>query len=598
MHWLRRCGGFGKEMSSGNVFSAGETIHFATASGRAYRVLDHTGALIQCGRESHLTSIELDGLEPGYYEFFDGQHPTAFVVLRQPAGFKDEHCRIGVDCATAWLAPQQVPILAAMLRKTDIRWVRERVSWGEVQLSRDSFDWRGYGDTIDIFAKAGLRVLQVLQDSPMWTHPKDFEQLSPDDLRVVYRFAKAAARRFTAGVHAWEVWNEADSEFWPNLSDRFAGFQKAAYLGFKRSGPGVDVLLSSMCKGASPFAANLLACRPYFDVFSFHTYVGPEYYSERIKTYRRTMTSGGVGDRPVWITEAGIRLLDGGAALSRQDQMLQAEFIPKSVAMALAGGIDRYFYFVLVNYLEAGYQYGCLRSDLTPYPSFAALATCANLLGESVYLGRCRTRNRGVQIHLFETPGGWLGVAWAERPTIQEIHADGTVLDLINLVGGTKRVRADGGLLEVQLSTSPQFLVPLRKTMPVCQDNYEEKNRMQPRALTNDVIFRGYAIGARIDRKSDCYIVGSSSTIEFRIEVCNLNEEEPASVQIKIELPDGWRMSQRSFRRRLPPMGREVIAIPLRTANVSSSIAELKVTGKAGARMLAPSISRFSISVP
>src|SRR5439155_14809434 len=98
--------------------------------------------------------------------------------------------------------------------------------------------------------------------------------------------------------------------FWAHLGDRFAAVQKAAYLALKKGDPQALVLQASLSSGVTPFARDLFesGIAPYFDVFNWHIYQPPSQYPENYSDYAQLLRQFGAGDKPSWVTEAGIRL--------------------------------------------------------------------------------------------------------------------------------------------------------------------------------------------------------------------------------------------------------------------------------------------------
>src|SRR5205823_5297556 len=118
---------------------------------------------------------------------------------------------ISIDVAMAWFyhTPQQQRAAAKLCTLAGVNWVRDRLSWAEMEPTRGHFaDHNIYDDTAAIQTEAGLHVLQVNHICPPWAGP-DPKQF-PDDLRDVYGFYRQMARRWKGQVMAFEPWNEAD----------------------------------------------------------------------------------------------------------------------------------------------------------------------------------------------------------------------------------------------------------------------------------------------------------------------------------------------------------------------------------------------------
>jgi hypothetical protein len=94
----------------------------------------------------------------------------------------------------------------------------------------------------------------------------------------------------------------------------------------------------------------------------------------------------------------------------------------QSYASSFFAGADRHFHFVLGHYCEGGkIQFGLLRLDQTPRPSYVALAAVGRFLAGAKCLGRWHLENKPhAHVYAFRArPDGIerdVLVAWAEKP--------------------------------------------------------------------------------------------------------------------------------------------------------------------------------------
>jgi hypothetical protein len=584
----------------GNLFVEGEPIQFAVSvDSLSYAVTDHAGRKVSTG-QARGRKLRLDPLPCGYYELECSAGQTkgkaSFGVLAKPTANKAG--RIAPDLAAAWLCtPDQWPAVAKMLRRAGLTWVRERFSWGQVQPREGGdFQWGKYDTVPRLLAKQRVNVYQIFHDSPSWTHPSDGKTRNPDDLRTVYRFAKAAGAHFASCIQAWEVWNEADIEFWPDLADRFAGVQKAAYLGFKAGAPGGTVLLVSLCQKPAAFACNLFDCgiADYYDVFNFHIYNTPANYPRIIADYLKLATDHQAGTRPAWLTEAGIRLLAKDGELSKSDEARQAEFIPASLVMSLASGVDRHFVFVMPYYVENGVQFGLLHKDLSPRPAMIALAVAANVLGEAKYVGCCPALPRGVEAHVFDTGEKTVAVIWSDRPQTVDLPVGASEVEVINLVGARSRRESVAGRLRLDVGRAAQYVVGITELGKVGLTHVPRRAGVVPTNHPCPVVARGYAKQLAIKKHTDCYVLSSTDAVNYEVEVCNFDEKAAHPVALQLDLPKGWSAKPARWDGRLEPMGRQVIAAKVRPGLPDLGQAKVTLTGQTDGQPIAPSVSAFT----
>jgi len=462
----------------GNLFAFGHKVVVALRAPRAlaakWQVTDLDGKVAAQGAAELAggqATIEVTGLPRGYYELVaqagSASARLAFAVISDHSATAPPSGRLNVDGATAWLERRgRHETIARMLRMAGIGWVRERFSWAGTEPQKGVVNWRQYDAVAEAFAKHGIRVYQIFHDSPAWSRAGRKNTRNPADLRDVYAFAMRLAEHYKGKVQAWEVWNEPDIFFWPDLSDTFGGVQKAAYLGFKAGDPEVLVLLGSFCRGRCAFDENLFASgiRDYFDVFNWHIYAPPEHYPATLARYLDLLRQYECHERPVWLTEAGIRLraTEPGGELNAADERRQADFVPRSVAFSLAAGNDRHFFFVLPYYLERGVQFGALRKDLSPRPAFVALAAAADILAQARFLGFMATREReGYTAIVFDSGRERVAVVWGEGPREVELAVGAKRVVVANVVGRRRPLDAPDGKLKIEIGPSPQYVIGL-----------------------------------------------------------------------------------------------------------------------------------------
>jgi hypothetical protein len=600
----------------GNIFMAGKRLHFTVKDARdtlSYEVVSYFGATAArgtAGAGAEGARIELSGLRPGWYELrcrdSAGMAVAALgVVMDRGNKPRARESRICADAASAWLLSDALrPPFAHMLRLAGISWVRERLSWGQTEPEPGRFEWGKYQATADVLRREGVSICQIWHDSPAWTHPQNPNTHCPDDLRTVYRFAKAAAHQFAREIQAWEVWNEPDIGFWPDLSDRFAGLQKAAYWGLKDGNPRAIVLQGSLCRGVSEFERNFYdaGALDYFDVFNWHTYNVPSAYPKMLEAHRGVLREYDAAGRPAWLTEAGIGIhVPGGPdnrILSPEDQRRQCRFITQSAVMSLVAGNDRNFYFVLPDYMERETQFGALHRDLTPYPSFVALSAAANLLGVSEYLGEYKASG-DVVAHVFSAGRGNVVVAWANEPGLLSIPTEkhgGTRADLF---GAERWVPARDGKIRVRVGPEAVYLVDV--------GNAIEADLTKPKRLTgvrpnrpSRIVLVGHS-DLSIVRDRDCYLLGYDQPLEqgfrFTVDVYNFDERNAASGVVGVLAPVGWTVESPRRGVRLDPMGRESLVFNVMPPQMASGALKLIARGRFGDEPVAPALSVFEMVV-
>lgn len=412
----------------GNLFLAGEEVVVPLPPGAAgdWQAADFEGRPVAHGL-AESGPADLGRLSVGYYEVRWRSADSARTnrvsagVLARPRSATPATSPIGLDVAMAWFYPEEkMPAAANLCALAGVNWVRDRLSWAEMEPDRGRFAATNrYDASARIQSAAGLRVLQVNHSSPAWANPQT--KRFPLDLRDAYNFYRTMARRWRGQVAAFEPWNEADIEmFGGHTGDEMAALQKAAYLGLKAGNPDViaclNVFAVHRASTLRDFAEN--EAWPYFDTFNLHHY---EPFASYPKLYAdfRAVSAG----RPLWVTESSVPVQWSGDRSLKEptdaDLALQAERVAKTYASAIHEGARAVFYFLLPHYAEGQTQFGILRPDLTPRPAFVALAAVGRLLADARPLGRLETEVPSLHGFLFRAKPEGVSrrvlVIWADQ---------------------------------------------------------------------------------------------------------------------------------------------------------------------------------------
>ena len=589
----------------GSIFLEGEPVAFSLVPGGdaevTYAVQDYDGESVT-GARGQAAQFTLPPLGSGYYELEwkagEQQGKASFAVLPSRPDEPPPSGPLAVDGAIAWLCKDdQWEPVAKMLRRSGIGWIRERLAWSGVAPEEGKFDWGKYQTVADALHGQGLRAYQIFHDSPGWTHPGK-QTRNPDDLRHVYRFAREAGAHFADQILAWEPWNEPDIGFFDQPADKYSGIQKAAYLGFRAGNPDAPVLLCSLCRGRSAFSDNIFECgvADYMDIFNFHTYAPIERYVGALGGWVELTEQYGVADRPIWLTEAGVRLTYGAdrEELNAEQERQQAEFVPRSFAISLAAGVDRHFFFVLPFYPERGVQFGALHRDLSPRPAFVAIATAARLLGEGRYLGKLPGEIEG---YVFDSGEELVAVVWADEQKQVKIPQGARNARVADLTGRERdMIGSPEGELVITAGPAAQYVRGLGPDVRRVLIGEPRPPGKLPELDPAKVVLVGHFDTDRIDKDSNRYILDPAEPIGYSVEAYNFDETAPARGTITLELPEGWTSDRREAEVSLEPMGREALAFQL-TAKGGVRPARVAVRGDFAGHKVAPCVSYARLDI-
>lgn len=532
----------------GNIFLEGEALVVplpADLAG-AWRLLDD---LDQPLREVTPVDgqVKLAALPVGFYRL----RPVAgasnrwvslgvLARLRAPTSAKSP---VALDVAMAWFYPKEkMEAAASLCALAGVHWVRDRLSWPEMEPERGRFAGTNrYDASAWAQSRAGLRVLQVAHSSPRWANPE--VKRFPVDLRDAYRFWEETARRWRGQVAAFEPWNEADiAMFGGHTGAEMAAMQKASFLGLRAGNPKAVACLNVFAghnrAQLDDLHANL--AWPYFDTYNLHHYEPFDNYPKLYADHR--VVSAG---RPLWVTECALPVKWSGNTTLQEptdaDLRVQAERVAKTFACSLHEGSAATFYFLLPHYVEGQTQFGIVRPDLTPRPAFVALAAVGRLLADARPLGRLRPADANIRAYLFRAkPDGQTRdvlVAWATQgermlnfPRVPEAmfdhfgRASRSVLSAVRL-GPTP------ALVLFPAGTARQFdLSP-----PPASPRFE-KGKPSP------VVLQALWPSDKTDLKQSAYRVAAAQVEEIPVQVYNFSSR-PVRGRFQVNASAGWKVT-------------------------------------------------------
>lgn len=542
----------------GNIFLDNQPVRFSSGDGNGMvrvRVLDALGKEIKQG-DFPEKSIVLGKLPWGWYEIREGESKqgTSFAVVPVPR--QKEEGWAAVDVALSWVVPpSQTQEVAEIARRVGVKWVRDRIAWGDVEFNRGKFDWSKYDKASSALESRGLRVSQVFHDIPSWARADGDRHRFPDDLRDAFRFAHEAGRHFGGRVRVWEIWNEADIPgFSIEPASEYAAFLKAASLGLKKANDSTLVAQSALALDSPLFASQLVAngTSGYYDIFNYHTYDDPLSYTLHAGVHAKHREEAKATEYPVWLTEAGIpRPLKEGM-LSPEVQREQANYVAKSFVLSRLTGTSRHFFFILPYFLENNASFGVLNRDLTPQPGFAALATVTNILGNATYKGEIRYRQPGLHIYVFDDGTNDVLVAWSDKEEVQlPLPLTDTAknrlnkLEMINAYGSPipiNRTKEDS-IPSIPLSPMPVFMALPRGLMTDVMAPVQKEKPIKPtprkKYEKGEIVLRLRPTEGKPEKKEEGFHFEKDRPSQIEVQVYNFGDGSfQGTIQLHSDSPN------------------------------------------------------------
>ena len=381
----------------------------------------------------------LPPLPTGYYVMEDAASSnrlaTMAVVPRSELRTLDHGSFYGVDSAQSWLAGKgtfRCPwngentyrTISDLILLAGVPHVRDRLGWRDVEREPGRLNLGRYMLNANLLHERGILVSGMFSDAPNWA---GVLKKTPSDLAVVHDFCSRIATAFGDRMGDWEFWNEEDLSSSPEPVWDYAAALKAAYLGFKAARPDMPVLPGALCQPMDGFYAAALFendAAKFGDVFNYHIYDPLSCVSRRIGTLHAFLERYGVCERAIWITEGGTDLeghskhpgmWKGLMAHSPEQELIVAEYYPKSQVLLQMAGVARSYFFAFCAYNEANGKkdWGVLRRDGTVKPVYSAISTMTRELASARIVGEIKAGD-GLRAYLFEqTDGSQTVVFWS-----------------------------------------------------------------------------------------------------------------------------------------------------------------------------------------
>jgi hypothetical protein len=478
-----------------NVFTAAEPIeltvglnHPTTAEQTVhYEVLAYDGETVRDGTTTvgsggSDAAVSFDTLPLGHYTvqawFADDPDRTWSEFLGVVTPVEDrggtDHPFASMTGVSQHITADERDDFSAVLRRGGISMVREiSLRWNDksaVNPGRGEFDWSFFDQWLPPLGE-GTDVCFTSPNSPSWTRSHEHRAEIPDDLFTVYDFVGATASRYRDVLSGWETHNEP--ELHGIRPHRLGPHVKMSAIAIAASSTDLPVVMPgwsafSLMPGPNELMVTALEndLAPYVDVYNHHAYQHHEpnrdlHPTEQpaIQYHRALQERYGLGELPLWITEAGLRVKTADAGPMSADQRAdQARFVVTSAITAVALGVEKYFWYIYHNNPNQNTKYGAFSETHTPRPALVAYGVLADVVAEGTYAGVLEDVPEAVTGHVFErADGGEVAVCWSSEETTVELPISaGTVRETETMGDSTER--SAGGSLSVDLGPNPIYL--------------------------------------------------------------------------------------------------------------------------------------------
>ncbi len=269
-------------------------------------------------------------------------------------------------------------VIAALV-KSGAGWVRISMYWGWIERAPGQFNWKAVDVGLNRLQAAQINALVTLAGPvPCWaldttTGAKcNSPRQTIPPVKPWVDFVTAAVSRYSKQVHYWEVWNEPDLIYSVDLDDpheRLTQYRDNILIpgaqAIHKADPAANVVgpaLAAIPSGHTAVGTDLRnafstvmkgAGASNVDIVSIHSYF-PDTVAAKVSALRDAMRAAGMGTKPIWITEVGLKTeaLGGNEARMgvKHAESRQAQFLQDEVGQALSNGSgSKVFWFALTD---------------------------------------------------------------------------------------------------------------------------------------------------------------------------------------------------------------------------------------------------------
>lgn len=321
----------------------------------------------------------------------------------------------------------------SLIRQAGAASIRDDISWGGIERQKGQYAMpAAWDEFVNRAVASGLQPLLVL-DYGNRLYDNGDKPLSDEAIEAYARYAEFVVRHFQGKVRLYEVWNEWDIKIGgttPGTAEAYAKLLKVVYPRLKKIDPTITVFGGCPTSGGirrgwldRMLASDVLNS---LDAVSIHTYNfsepgrgrTPEAWAEFVAAAAASVhKQPGGKDVPVYVTEMGWPTHTGkGSTPPEQSAAYLARMLLLARSMPYLKGAWWY------DFQDDGWKpddkennFGMVRPDLTPKPSYYALASLAKLVFGGEFVAKLETQSPDLWALKFRMPDGTETLAlWTE----------------------------------------------------------------------------------------------------------------------------------------------------------------------------------------
>lgn len=472
----------------GNVFMDNEPIQLQVATllpSVTWSVYDMQGESISQGssnvNEAGKVTVEVPFTRHGYFTFQasvakEGTTPvelkTSFAVLSPFDVSSVEESPFGIATHLHRGQRNVVPLIQYAGAKT----IRDGIEWNGIERTKGVYTFSPVpNDYMSMLKEAGLDMLFVSGfNNPFYDN--NATPYTDEGREGFANYAEAYVDQYEDQLVAAEAYNEFNGGFGKrgnspanSQPEYYYKLLKKTYETIKANHPDFPVIGIVASEDAVSWIEEVfkLGGLQYMDVVSLHPYrypQSPEGLKDSIDQIKALIRKYNHGElKPIWATEFGYPTYQSTRGV---DEITQAEYMVRYYVIALASGIEKTFWYDLVNdgvrddYNED--NFGILRNAqdkggaFTPKPAYAAYAAMTRELTGAQFVQE-EQLGGSMKSYLFDKDGSKVRAVWSISPVSGAILTDHPV-QITDMMGNSQTYSPYQGKVYVSLNGEPLYI--------------------------------------------------------------------------------------------------------------------------------------------
>jgi hypothetical protein len=358
------------------------------------------------------------------------------------------------------------------IAQAGFRFVRMDFHWHTVEKSPGVYDFKAYDELVDSLAVRGIRPLFIL-DYGNSLYDRGLAPRTEMGRKAFAAFASAAASHFRGKGVLWEIWNEPNlGMFWRPAAnpDHYVKLVEVTSQAMKKSDPDCTILAPALSGWDFDFMKKLckLGLLRHIDAISLHPYGSS--IPEDAEHYYAAIRKIVAGYQPEGRTLPLISGEWGYSSVGSFTVEKQADYLVRMFLVNLMNDIRLSIWY---DWRDDGpdpnepeHHFGTVYLDFRPKPAYLAMQTLTRELSGYTFATRLRsTADDRDFLVLFRNGEDLKLVAWTKGEGHKVLlPVDVEEFELVSMLGERRRVRAADHTLELELSGSPIYIVPMQKS--------------------------------------------------------------------------------------------------------------------------------------